>query len=140
MIETIPAKLATAATSADGTPGRRMISRSGAGGSGGRRIAEAAEVERDRLRVGTDEQDEHEPDRDDPARREPGDDERVQVQVLAGEERPEDERAERRAEERPEQDEGDPAGASGRADTCPQRPSARAGPSRWRSRRTRSPR
>ena len=40
-------------------------------------------------------------------RDEPGDDERVQLEVLPGEERPEDERAERCAEERTEEDVGD---------------------------------
>ena len=87
-----------------------MISRSGAAGSAGG-IAErcAGEVERDLLRIGADEQDEHEPHRHDSGRGEPGDDERVEVEILAGEERPEDERAERRAEERAEQDERDAA-------------------------------
>ena len=50
-----------------------------------------------------------EPDGHDPAGGEPGDDEGVGVELLAGEERPEDERAERGAEERTEEDERDPA-------------------------------
>ena len=43
---------------------------------------------------------------------EPRHDERVRVEVLAGEQRPEDERAERGAEERAEEDVRDPAGAA----------------------------
>ena len=85
-----------------------MISRSGAGSPSTPPVSKW-QLAGDRLRVGADEEDEHEPDDHDPARREPGDDESVGVEILAGEERPEDERAERGAEERAEEDVGDPA-------------------------------
>ena len=84
---------------------------------GRRRLIVAAagvemELTRDRLRVGADHEDEHEPDDHDPAGGEPGDDQGLGVELLPGEERPEDERAERRTEERAEEHVGDAACAS----------------------------
>jgi len=70
----------------------------------------------DRARVGTNGEDEAEADHHDPTCREPGDDECLRVELLAGEERPEDERAERSAEERPEEDGDDRAAASNHGD------------------------
>ncbi len=102
------ARLATAATAAAGTPGRRRISRSGAAGSvvgaapGARPCA--FELERDRARIRADREREDEPD--DAHRRsgEPRDDERVELEVLPGEQRPEHERPERGTEQRAEED------------------------------------
>ena len=104
------AKLAIAAITADGTPGRRRISRRGAAGAGSARAARAVrrlELERDRPRIGADVEGDDQPDERHGGSDEPGDDERVQLEVLPGEERTEDERAERRAEERTEEHVGD---------------------------------
>ncbi len=105
-------KLAIAATSAVSTPGRADDLAQGRRG-----LIEAAagvevELTSDRARVGADHEDEHEPDDHDPARGEPGDDQRLGVELLAGEERPEDEWPERRTEERAEEHVGDAAGAT----------------------------
>ena len=66
---------------------------------------------RDRARVGADAERDREPDDHDAAGCEPGDDERVGVELLAREQRPEDERAEQRPEDGAEEDEGHPARA-----------------------------
>ena len=65
------------------------------------------ELEGDRPRIGTDAEGDDQPDERHGRSDEPGDDERVQLEVLAGEQRTEDERAERRAEERTEEHVGD---------------------------------
>ena len=101
------AKLATAAMTADGTPGRRRISRSGAAGAArpcAARTVRFLELERDRPRIGADAEREDQPDERHRGRDEPGDDEGVELEVLSCEKRPEDERAERGAEQRPEED------------------------------------
>ncbi len=81
---------------------------------------------------------EPEPDHHDPGGREPRHDERVERQLLAGEERPEDEWADRGAEERPEEDVARSRAPAARADTCLPRRRARAGSSPGRRRRARS--
>ena len=71
------------------------------------RLVRLLQLERDRPRIGTDVEGDDQPDERHGGCDEPGDDERVQLEVLPGEERTKDERAERCAEERAEQHVGD---------------------------------
>ena len=107
MTPAITAKLASAAITAAGTPGRRRISRSGAAGAFGaipaaRSVAwsSRAIVRGSGRIVERDEQ----ADQCHRRRDEPRDDERVELEVLPREKRTEDQRAERRTEQRPEED------------------------------------
>ena len=62
--------------------------------------------------IGADHERDRHPDERHQSRGEPGDHERVEVEILPREQRPEDERTERRTEERPEEDVGDRARAT----------------------------
>ena len=74
------------------------------------------ERQRDRPRVGPDQQGDDHPDHCDPGRCQPGDDERVEREVLPGEQRAEDEWAEHGAEQRAEEHVGDRPSATLGAD------------------------
>ncbi len=121
------AKLASAAITAEGTPGLRRISESGAGGACGRPglsascISSAIVRGSGRMRSAT-----TSPTSAMPPPTNHGIDERVELEVLPGEERPEDERPERGAEERAEEDVRDRPSALLAPGTCPRRPCARA--------------
>ena len=101
------ARLATAATAAAGTPGRRRIWRSGAARLRRRRSAGrdalAFELECDRAWIRANREREDEPHDAHRRRGEPRNDERVELELLPGEQRPEHEWPERGTEQRAEQ-------------------------------------